>query len=80
MVAFADLNEAAELREAREPHGNGLGGERVEDDIHAAPIGEFHHGLGEIAAARVDDMFDASVSSRARLVALPAVAMTSAPR
>ena len=58
-VAFADLDEAAELREAREPHRDRLGGERVEHDVHAAPVGEFHHGFGEVAAPRVDHVLHA---------------------
>ena len=58
-VAFADLDEAAELREAREPHRDRLGGERVENDVHAAPVGEFHDGFGEVAAPRVDHMLHA---------------------
>ena len=58
-VAFADLDEAAELREAREPHRDRLGGERVENDVHAAPAGEFHDGFGEVAAPRVDHMLHA---------------------
>ena len=58
-VAFADLDEAAELREAREPHRDRLGGERIENDVHAAPVGQFHDGFGKIAAARVDHMLHA---------------------
>jgi hypothetical protein len=37
------------------------------------------HGLGEIAATRIDHVFHPGVSSRARLLGLPALAMTSAP-
>ena len=58
-VAFADLDEAAELREAREAHRDRFGGERVENDVHAAAAGEFHDGFGEVAAARVDHMLHA---------------------
>ena len=80
-VAFADLDEAAELREAREPHRDRLGGERVENDVHAAPAGQFHDGFGEVAAPRVDHMLHAERLEQARVwLALPAEAMTSAPR
>ena len=58
-VAFADLDEAAELREARKPHRDRFGGERVENDVHAAPAGQFHDGFGEVAAPRVDHMLHA---------------------
>ena len=34
-VAFADLDEAAELREAREPHRDRFAGERIEHHVHA---------------------------------------------
>ncbi len=56
-VAFADLDETAELREAREAHGNGLGGERVEDHVDALAIGEFHDRFRKISATRVDHVF-----------------------
>ena len=36
-VAFADLDEAAELREAREPHRDRFAGERIEHHVHALP-------------------------------------------
>ena len=58
-VAFADFEETAGFGEAGEAHRDRFGGERVEDDIHAAAVGEFHDGLREIAAAGVDDVFDA---------------------
>ena len=58
-VPFADFDEAAKLGEARKPHRDRLGGERVEDHVHAAPIGQFHHRLREISAARVDYMLHA---------------------
>jgi hypothetical protein len=45
-VALADFEESAGLGEAGKPHRDGLGGERVEDDIRATAVGEFHHGLG----------------------------------
>ena len=58
-VAFADLDEAAELRQARESHRDRFGGERIENDVHAAPAGQFHDGFGEVAAPRVDHMLHA---------------------
>ena len=67
-VALADLDEAAEFREAGKPHRDGLGGERVEHDVHAASAGEFHDPLGEVAAARVDDMPDAHGREQRALV------------
>ena len=58
-VAFADLDEASEFREAGEAHGDGFGRERVEHGVDAATSGQALHFLGEIAAARIDDMRDA---------------------
>jgi hypothetical protein len=58
-VALADFEESAGLGEAGKPHRDGLCGERVEDDIRATAVGEFHHGLGEIATAGIDDVLDA---------------------
>src|SRR6185369_7875396 len=43
-------------REAREPHRDRLSGEGVENDIDAAPAGQFHDGFGEVATPRVDHM------------------------
>ena len=66
-VAFADLDEAAELREAGKAHRDGFAGERVEDHVHAAAVGEFHHRLREIAAARIDDVLHAERFAAARV-------------
>ena len=80
-VAFADLDEAAEFRQAGKSHRNRLGGERVQNDVHAAPARQLHDCVGKIRrGASPSTCFTPSVSSKARLVGLPAVAMTSAPR
>src|SRR2546423_14213126 len=56
-VAFADLDEAAELGETREAHGNRFASERVQDNIDATATGKFHDGFHKITAARVDHVF-----------------------
>ncbi len=58
-VAFSDFKEAAELRQAGEAHGDGFGGERVQDGVDAAAVGEGHDGIREIGAAGIDDVIDA---------------------
>ena len=58
-VALADLDEATELREAGKPHRDRFAGERVQNHIHALAVGQIHHGLGKIAAARIDHVFHA---------------------
>ena len=58
-VALADLDEPAEFREAGEPHWYGFRSQRVEHDVDAVAPGQFHDRVGEIRAARIDDMLDA---------------------
>ena len=55
-VALADFDEAPELREARKAHRDRFGGERVQHDIHAFSIGEFHDGFRKIGATRINHM------------------------
>ena len=58
-VAFADLDEAAELGEARKPHRDRFAGERVQHHIDALAVGQIHYRLSEITATRVDHVFHA---------------------
>ena len=53
-VPFADLDEAAKLGQTGKPHRNGFGGEGIEHHVHPPSAGQFHHGLGEVAAAGID--------------------------
>ena len=57
-VAFADLDEAAELCQAGKPHRNRFACERIQDHVHAAPGCQCHDGICKISAARVNHMFD----------------------
>ena len=57
-VAFADLDEAAEFCQAGKPHRNRFAGERIQDDVHAAPGRQLHDSIRKISAARVNHMFD----------------------
>jgi hypothetical protein len=38
------------------PIGIAFTGERIQDHVHTAPVGQFQHRLGEVAAARIDDV------------------------
>ncbi|HEY2343848.1 MAG TPA: hypothetical protein VGH90_12480 [Chthoniobacteraceae bacterium] len=58
-VAFSDFDEAAEFCKTRQTHRNRFAGECVQDDVDTFPISEVHYRLGEIAATRVDHIFDA---------------------
>src|SRR5205085_3999839 len=56
-VAFADLDEAAELGETREAHGNRFASERIQNHIDATATGKFHDGFRKVTAARIDNVF-----------------------
>ncbi len=61
-VGLADLDEAAEWREAPDALRERASRKRVQDDVDAFSAGYLEHRVAEVARARVEDVLDAQAS------------------